>query len=382
MKHVREIIETNCPEMFYMPETPVAYGHIYFAYTKNYTLEQSHARKPPEYICYNAQRCGGFDLDGITISFNNSTCRRPQDFPLNFATTELDHYYRWFISYVWPIEKLWHCNTILRNDSWFCDNSTMYQCENSSKCIAKVHLLDSKRDCDYADDEFWMSDDDSCPTNTSQMHFRCSNDTECVARKRITPDNCHCGQDLDGSCVDYFWDIADNREHLSFAKMCDRFPQLQPVLIDGHYETDETNCEQWPCNNSYTRCDGFWHCWDGADEVDCYPSSLLVCPPYHHICISSKTWNYTCLPISKTNDGEVDCLGAFDERTFCQKDLIETEISDFYCMGYGSSICLSRERVCDGRFDCKDSLDEHFCSNMLTYDFNPKYCGAIRINRF
>ncbi|CAF4426523.1 unnamed protein product, partial [Adineta steineri] len=36
----QDIIEENCPNMFFMPPTPVLYGHIYLAYTKKYIVEQ------------------------------------------------------------------------------------------------------------------------------------------------------------------------------------------------------------------------------------------------------------------------------------------------------------------------------------------------------
>ncbi|CAF1022186.1 unnamed protein product [Rotaria sp. Silwood1] len=43
----------------------------------------------PSYICYNDQLCDGFYPNKSLISFNNATCRRPEDFPLNFNSFEL-----------------------------------------------------------------------------------------------------------------------------------------------------------------------------------------------------------------------------------------------------------------------------------------------------
>ena len=34
-------------------------------------------------------------------------------------------------------------------------------------------------------------------------------------------------------------------------------------------ETDETECEQWECNNIYTHCDEIWNCPNGEDEIGC-----------------------------------------------------------------------------------------------------------------
>ena len=47
---------------------------------------------------------------------------------------------------------------------------------------------------------------------------------------------------------------------LSFPILCNGFVQYS--MIDGVNYTDEMDCEYWPCNNIYTRCDDFgtWHC--------------------------------------------------------------------------------------------------------------------------
>ncbi len=31
------------------------------------------------------------------------------------------------------------------------------------------------------------------------------------------------------------------------------YNHIAPILLDRQNETDETHCEQWPCNNQYTR---------------------------------------------------------------------------------------------------------------------------------
>ncbi|CAF5161279.1 unnamed protein product, partial [Rotaria sp. Silwood1] len=132
--------------------------------------------------------------------------------------------------------------------------------------------------------------------------------------------------------------------------------------------TDETNCEQWPCNNTYTRCDDFWSCLDGADEVDCDPTSLIICPSYHHICVSPNTNEWICLPIEKANDGTIDCLGDIDEPTLCPIKNRLKESRKFYCKNGDSDICLSMEYVCDGIKHCENGDDEQFC-NSTTKDF-------------
>ncbi|CAF4510674.1 unnamed protein product, partial [Rotaria magnacalcarata] len=57
-------------------------------------------------------------------------------------------------------------------------------------------------------------------------------------------------------------------------------------LIGQDNETDETNCNQWPCDNQYTHCDGIWNCWNGADDARC---GSTVCPEDTHPCIDPFT---------------------------------------------------------------------------------------------
>jgi hypothetical protein len=40
-------------------------------------------------------------------------------------------------------------------------------------------------------------------------------------------------------------------------------------------ETDETHCELWPCNNANVRCDGYWQCVNGFDELNCSQNPCL-----------------------------------------------------------------------------------------------------------
>ncbi|CAF2964240.1 unnamed protein product, partial [Rotaria sp. Silwood2] len=94
--------------------------------------------------------------------------------------------------------------------------------------------------------------------------------------------------------------------------ICDGKTDLLPLLINGQNETDETQCHHWPCNNTYSRCDQFWLCKNGADEINC-PSS--TCPEFHHECIfPNDTSKISCLPITSAYNGINDCLGGTDER--------------------------------------------------------------------
>jgi hypothetical protein len=80
-----EIIAKECSEMFFMLNTPIVFGSIYFIYTRVYLINQIKPPSASEYICSNEQLCGGFDPTKTLISFRNAICRRRQDFSTRFS---------------------------------------------------------------------------------------------------------------------------------------------------------------------------------------------------------------------------------------------------------------------------------------------------------
>ncbi|CAF4707426.1 unnamed protein product, partial [Rotaria sp. Silwood2] len=140
----------------------------------------------------------------------------------------------------------------------------MYQCTNSRKCISKQRLLDDFRDCPENDDEEYNQ---SCSLHDAHQRFQCryENQKKCLAFLvfgNIIKD-CEDGEDEIFELEQY------NAVYISFQKICDGMVDLLPLAIDGQYETDETNCKYWPCNNIYTRCNKVWNCKNGVDEMSC-----------------------------------------------------------------------------------------------------------------
>lgn len=84
------------------------------------------------------------------------------------------------------------------------------------------------------------------------------------------------------------WNIVDIRKNVVFQYVCDGFVDLSAKLIDGRNETDESECEQWECDNIYTHCDDTWNCLNSADELDCdyFPGKHIDCSPQQHRCVS------------------------------------------------------------------------------------------------
>ncbi len=169
--------------------------------------------------------------------------------------------------------------------------------------------------------------------------------------------------------------------HFKYSDGKKKIDQLS-ILIEGQNYTDETECEQWQCNNIYTRCNHIWNCHNGQDESGCFENLILNCSSKEHLCVSSKTNKFLCLSIEKANDGYVDCLGATDETTRCRtniqimpnKYLYE---SHFYCMNQNPRLCIDPTRLCNGFNDCQYGDDEQFCRINQTFITDYGVCSLI-----
>ncbi|CAF0744979.1 unnamed protein product [Adineta steineri] len=360
-----EIINQTCPDMLYMPSSPVLFGHIYFLYTKEDMLEPNLYIPEPRYLCYNDQLCSGFYLNRTLFTFNNATCRRPEDFPLQFPLNGFNRG-AWNSRYALRLfTQLHQCNAVNYNEPLRCNTLDVYKCLNSSKCISKNLLCNGINDCDYKDDEQCSSIDHLC-LNSELYHLtRCTTKDYCISPALVNNGICDCGFNEYNLCDEEDTSERDTGKYISFPTICDRFTELIPVEIGERYETDETECEHWICNNSYTRCNEFWNCLDGADEVDCDPSPPLPCPLHHHICISPKTYQLMCLPFKQANDGNIDCLGATDEPQLCRSDDFPGIHANIYCKNDEGSHCTMYEYFCE-KSECNKTSYE-FCEKNWNY---------------
>ncbi|CAF0959222.1 unnamed protein product [Adineta ricciae] len=352
----------HCPDVYEFPLGPILFGHVRLMFQNAEREIESSEVLLPNYVCYNENLCR--DFLPFTVQFNGSTCRYFHQ--LGFDETS----YSDPEDLVRDIKERFRPCLVTSISETNCHHSVMYRCFNSTKCISKYRLVDGINDCPFDDDETFNQD---CSFDDSLYRFECFRDgkRKCLAPLIIGDGKRDCERAEDERNEN----DGTIESHISFQTICDGKTELSPLLIDGRYETDETHCEDWPCNNTYTRCDRFWLCKNGTDEINC-PSSL--CPENQYDCVLfNDTSKLTCISASKINDGTIDCLGASDERNICLRKTPLLVMYYFHCSI--DSKCIHYNGLCDRNATCSQGDDEKFCRNYGSRR-NP-LCSSNVINR-
>ena len=346
----KSIGTAHCPEHFFFPAQPIALGHVRFLYDRNATFQINfHYQLPlPYYICYNQHLCESIRP---TIRLNESSC---------LLFSEIDQVGSgtiWIFLKNRVVDFFARC--LLTEKTYVvCPNSKPFRCANSSKCLTLNRLMDGVVDCIEEDDEQVAH---SCLLPDKRFRFKCLSDDVCKDIRSIDYRD-HMCKIFDKWTGEQSIVRGDPNAvySQSFATVCNGF--IDHMVSDSLNYTDEMNCELWPCNNIYTRCDeqGIWNCLNGADEVDC-PGN--PCRPHGHPCISLQDNNFTCLSLSRFDDGIVDCLGAFDERAHCRASFENAAPSAYRC--FNETKCIPLDLVCYHFLDCPSPED------------NSKWCEGI-----
>ena len=94
------IVKNNCSDMFFIPTTPVLFGHFYLAFKKNSSQSSLTKYVGSLYMCYNNSYYDPFFNTNSMILFNNTKCvlyEKISDFLLHHG---------WHTYYITRLRKL------------------------------------------------------------------------------------------------------------------------------------------------------------------------------------------------------------------------------------------------------------------------------------
>ncbi|CAF1277967.1 unnamed protein product [Didymodactylos carnosus] len=371
--YIDKLFQEKCPLRFFFPSVPVLFNHVRFVYTTNKT--DWLVNVAPDYICFNEQLCQSFDS---TTMINGTTCAEFRDF-----SPPLYVRYKYWYNLINDIQNMFKAcslpklNTTTSITSSVCAHPSLFHCNNTTKCISKHRLLDNSIDCYQSSDE--QQQIDTCTYKLSNR-FQCTTSTtQCIPRRMLRDGGYDCQDASDEHfpirCNPNFFvsPRCDNvrgttklNDTLYFSQICNGIVET----TNSDDDTDESNCEQWPCRTRYTMCDNVWNCKNGSDELYCEDSySTLVCDEFksHYCLIIDKLEDgVQCLEPQYINEGAMNCIGSTDERQFCRNAYPDNPYQRYRCLN--SSLCISPMQLCDCVEDCPFGDDERLVCPWLAND--------------
>ena len=258
-----------------LPEHPMVYGFFQFVYLTNRSNDDFEKNILPDFICFNASRCPALVSCSIDIGMNNGlTCCQTES--LINDTIVLWYY---LDSVFKDLNR--RCSTIGTEQT--CSDPSLFHCPYSLKCISKRRLVDGFNDCYFKEDELYPT----YQLNNSGRFICESQPNKSLPMVAVGNGEYNC-PDMEDEYNEYDRSISKGR--LPFGWLCDGLPNF--VSMDILDETDESHCGWWPCINPYTRCDGYLHCPNGADEINC-PGS--PCSSNELVCIQPQSELNFCI---------------------------------------------------------------------------------------
>ena len=348
-----QIINQTYPEQIFFPQKPILFGNLYFVYMKHEIMNTINPYDIFPYVCYTTNIYNDYFRQYSSFKMNNFTCIYSKIFSI--SDNGVGPSYGIVLKNLYVTLRRYHLTWNYTSD--ICEKPQMYQCIHSPKCISVHRLFDGIHDCPYTDDE-------------NQTLIYTSNIIEHQVKDWLKH-RIEIGRtiaDIDKDKKEYI------KNTILFQYICDRIVDLLPIIIDGQNHTDETECQQWECDNLHTHCQHGWSCLNGQDETGCPEDSdnPANCSRNFHTCVSPETNQFICLPLEKANDGNIDCLSATDE------DILRVQMmsiyndailrQNFYCRNQNSSLLLSNTALCNNYSDCEHGEDERFCTTQRIHN--------------
>ncbi|CAF1653429.1 unnamed protein product, partial [Adineta ricciae] len=352
----------SCDDLIQFPINPVLFGHIYFLYRpKQIDFIEINYVLLPDFICYDQQLCSFLHS---TFFYKSFSCKFASEFGLDLTKN-----YKTWKSVIDTIKSSF--NGCENQYKWKSLNKieSLYQCENSSKLISKHRIADGIIDCYLKEDEFHL--ELSCLLNDT-FRFRCFNENLCRSPILKTSHKCLLNDDEKFNEI-LFHQICD--QHIDFSSS---------QFLNEQNHTDESNCDNWPCNNIYTRCNGIWNCPNGEDEQMC---QILNCSQNSLQCISSLNSTLICLSLNEIENEIVDCIGGIDELHLCSiVDSSKGISSHLRCLNsstcfQSSLFCHFNQILCPEWISLNQSLlKENLCHQKSLFQLKEKISTRKRIS--
>ncbi|CAF3354206.1 unnamed protein product [Rotaria sp. Silwood2] len=315
---------TICPNgNFSIPVLP--FVHLMYSWSKfSSSIDSNGYFTKPIAICMNNTLSCQLGKPSLSFAVHNYICWDLEDvISLHFATVGT------------TATKL--LVTVLQSLTSYCSvehPAELYVC-STGRPISKHRLRDAHIDC-FPSQNDEIDSLQICERNLTDR-FECFNSDNMTRRRvhrrvlRNTWSDCPDGSDelFPVQCM-YEYDCQmflqyDLRLSLPivYEELCNGYSIM---AVSGSNETDESDCELWPCHARMTRCDGIWNRPNGCDELDCpdkVPTYLArFCSKDEHYCINPITMRLSCLPLEKAGDGNYDCLFGVDERAILDNNAL------------------------------------------------------------
>ncbi|UJR20053.1 hypothetical protein I4U23_023187 [Adineta vaga] len=317
---INDVSNRDCPPLseycmfdwLVLPARPIFLDFFQFVYFTNRSTDRFKDNIAPDFVCFNETKCPVLLVYVINVPLiDGLVCFNPSSLT---GTTVMRDFYT-----AAQLLSIARDICLKMGTEKSCRNSSYFYCNESMKCISKNRVRNGYSDCYYWEDELINSYQEKQPKQTE------------IRISELFPELCNLGITL--------------------------FEQF----LQGQ-ETDETDCDWWPCSNPYTRCDYEFHCLDGNDELNC---SNSVCPFNEYECQVSPRGETMCLSKNHLYD---KYLAPCQNRTLFRQIYFYNEtsnISDQY-LSWKDVQCLTYNHLCriDGDFEMTTN-QENDCSHQF-----------------
>ncbi|CAF3768257.1 unnamed protein product [Rotaria sp. Silwood1] len=292
INHYQSLMKNCSLKWLLLPEYPVLFSFFQFVYLTNQSFNRIEEYIIPDFICFNASQCPKLLFCSINIGIDNglNCCKRE-----NLINKTLDY----------------------QNDLNNIFKDLIEQCSK---------IVNGYNDCYYKEDEQFST----CQLNDSTRFICPLNFNKCLSMIAVN--------DGEDEWPYNRWNILINKAP-PIGIFCDSENDLS--LSNTFNNTDETNCEWWPCNNLYSRCDNKWHCLNGYDELN-WPQ--INCSLNEHKCYYEDYYRYLCISVDHLMEKYSNCDESYINRKIYLNN--QTYYNSMNYFLWNKTKCITSKQIC------------------------------------